>query len=79
MKYVQLLWALDALAKAYPKFHSHELFILADDVWKWLNNELPNDSSRLIYLKTLFSSPTEAFQAILKELQLFADPFLNKN
>jgi hypothetical protein len=79
MKYMQLLWALDSLAKAYPKFHSHELFTLADDIWKWLNNELPKDSSKLIYLKSLFPTSAEAFHAIIKEIQLLAGPLMNKN
>ena len=40
MKYVEFLLALDLLAKYYPKYHSHELLLLADDIWKWINNEL---------------------------------------
>jgi hypothetical protein len=79
MKYIELLLALDILAKYYPKFHNHELLLLADDVWKWLNNELPQDSSTLIYLKNNFGSPTEAFKAVWKEIQLISAPYLNVN
>jgi hypothetical protein len=52
---------------------------MADDIWKWLNNELPENSSSLIYLKSIFNSPTEALKAIVKELQLMAGPFSNLN
>lgn len=79
MKYLDLLWALDILSKYYPKFHSNELLVLADDVWKWLNNELPEDSSKLVYLKSIFDSPADAFKVIWKEVQLMAGPFLNVN
>jgi hypothetical protein len=79
MKYVELLLALDVLAKYYPRFHSHELLLLADDVWKWLNNELPHDSSTLAYLKNNFGSPAEAFKAVWKEIQLISAPYLNLN
>lgn len=79
MKHMELLWALNALARYYPKYHSHELLLLADDVWKWLNNELPENSSTLVYLKSLFGSPSEAFKAIWKEVQLMAAPYLNLN
>ncbi len=79
MKYLDFLWTLDILSKYYPKYHSHELLIMADDIWKWLNNELPENSSSLIYLKSIFNSPTEALKAIVKELQLMAGPFSNLN
>ena len=71
--------ALDLLSRYYPRYHSHELLVLADDIWKWINNELPEDSSALIYLKNYFSSPTEAFRALWKEVQLMAGPFTNLN
>lgn len=67
------------LAKYYPKYHSHELLLLADDIWKWINNELPEDSSSLRYLKTYFNSPAEAFRALWREIQLLAGPFVNLN
>ncbi|HEU5146684.1 MAG TPA: hypothetical protein VFT90_08220 [Chryseosolibacter sp.] len=79
MKYVEFLLALDLLAKYYPKYHSHELLLLADDIWKWINNELPEDSSALVYLKKYFSSPAEAFRALWREIQLRSGPFLNLN
>ena len=79
MKYLHLLWALDVLARYYPKFYSHELFVMADDILKWLNNELPKDSSTLIYLESCFQSPADALKAIWKEIQLMAGPFLNQN
>jgi hypothetical protein len=79
VKYVEFLIALDLLSKYYPKYHSHELLLLADDIWKWINNELPEDSSALLYLKNYFSSPTEALRALWREIQLLAGPFLNLN
>ena len=79
MKYVEFLLALDLLSKYYPKYQSHELLLLADDIWKWINNELPEDSSSLVYLKNYFSSPSEAFKALWKEIQLMAGPFMNLN
>lgn len=79
MKYVEFLLALDLLAKYYPKYHSHELLVLADDIWKWINNELPEDSSALAYLKQYFTSPTEAFRALWREIQLRSGPLLNLN
>lgn len=79
MKYIELLFALDMLSKYYPRSYSTELILLAEDVFKWLNNELPEDSSTLIYLKGCFGSPTEAFKAVWKEIQLISGPFLNIN
>jgi hypothetical protein len=79
MKYLEFLWALDLLSKYYPKYHSHELFLLADDAWKWLNNELPEDSSNLVYLKSIFGSPSEAIKAVWTEIQLLSGPFVNVN
>lgn len=79
MKYVEFLLALDLLAKYYPKYHSHELLILADDIWKWLNDELPEDSSALAYLRKYFNSPSEALRVVWREMQLLAGPFLNLN
>jgi hypothetical protein len=79
MKYLDLLFALDLLSKYYPKYYSHELLQLAEDVFKWLNNELPEDSSTLVYLKSCFDSPTDALKAIWKEIQLTAGPFINLN
>jgi len=79
VKYVEFLLALDLLARYYPNYHSHELFLLADDIWKWINNELPEDSSSLVYLKKYFDSPSEALRAVMREIQLRAGPFLNLN
>lgn len=79
MKYVEFLWALDLLSRYYPKYHSHELLLLADDIWKWINNELPEDSSSMVYLKKYFNSPAEALRAVLREIQMLAGPFLNLN
>ena len=79
MKYLEFLLALDLLSKYYPKYHSHELLVLADDIWKWINNELPEDSSTLVYLKNYFNSPSEAFKALWKEIQLMSGPFVNLN
>jgi hypothetical protein len=79
VKYVEFLLALDLLAKYYPKYHSHELLVLADDILKWINNELPEDSSSLAYLKKYFGSPSEAIKALWREIQLRAGPYLNLN
>ncbi|MFZ6010269.1 MAG: hypothetical protein ACOYXT_07950 [Bacteroidota bacterium] len=79
MKYIEFLWALDLLSKYYPKYYSNDLLLLADDIWKWLNNELPEDSSSLAYLKSCFNSPTEAIRAVWKEIQLMAGPYINSN
>ena len=79
MKYIEFLLALDLLSRYYPKYHSHELLVLADDIWKWINNELPEDSSALVYLKEYFTSPAEAFRALWREIQLMAGPYLNLN
>lgn len=75
MKYLDFLWALDLLYRHYPKYHSNEILLLADDIWKWINNELPEDSSKLIYLKSCFNSPREAVMAVWKEIMLLADFF----
>ena len=76
MKYVDFLCMLDVLCKYYPRYHANEILILADDILKWFNNELPEDSSTLIYLKSCFSSPSEALRAVWKEVQLLAGPYL---
>jgi hypothetical protein len=75
MKYFEFLWALDMLSKYYPKYHSNEILLLADDILKWLNNELPEDSSTVAYLTSIFESPAEACRTVWKEIQLMAGPF----
>jgi hypothetical protein len=75
MKYLDFLWALDILCRYYPKYHSNELFLLADDIYKWINNELPEDSSTLVYLKSYFTSPSEALAAVWKEITLIAGSY----
>ncbi|HYG20134.1 MAG TPA: hypothetical protein VD816_14450 [Ohtaekwangia sp.] len=75
MKYFDLIWALDMLYRYYPKYHSNDILLLADDILKWINNELPEDSSALIYLKSCFGSPREAVQAVWKEIILLAGSF----
>jgi len=79
MRYLHFLLALDLLYKYYPKFHSNELLILADDIWKWVNNELPEDSSTLVYLQSCFDSPYEAFKAVIREIELLAGPYFHWN
>ena len=73
MKYVELLVVLDLLSKYYPKYHSHELLVLADDIWKWINNDLPEDSSALLYLKNYFWVSSNQYQRAPSEdiLQLW--------
>jgi hypothetical protein len=78
-KYLDFLFALDFLYRYYPKYQSNELLLLADDVLKWINNELPEDSSALIYLKSCFNSPYDALNAIWKEISLLAGPFSRFN
>lgn len=75
MKYLELLWTLDVLYRCYPKYHSNELLLMADDICKWFNNELPEDSSSLAYLKSCFSSPYAALQAVMNEVAVLGDTF----
>jgi len=79
MKYLDFLWALDVLYRYYPRYHANEILVLADDILKWFNNELPEDSSTIVYLKSSFSSPTEALYAVWKEIQLLAGPYTFTN
>jgi hypothetical protein len=79
VKYLDFIWALDTLCRYYPRHHTHELINLANDVLKWVNNELPEDSSTIIYLKNYFKSPTEAMRIVWKEIQLLAGPFMHLN
>jgi hypothetical protein len=79
MKYLDFLIALDLLSRYYPRYHANEILMLADDILKWLNNELPDDSSTVIYLKQYFGSPGEALQFVWKEIQLLANPYVNLN
>lgn len=77
MRYIDLIFALDFLYRYYPKYHSNELIMLAEDILKWVNNELPEDSSTLIYLKSCFNSPYEAFTAVWKEIWVIAGSLSN--
>jgi len=79
MKYLDLLLALDVISRHYPRYYSNELLILADDILKWFNNELPEGSSALIYLRHSYNSPVEALQAVWKEIQLIVGPHLYLN
>jgi hypothetical protein len=79
MKYLDFLWALDVLYRYYPKYHSNDLLILADDIWKWMHNELPEDSSTIVYLKSCFNSPTDALRSLWSEIQMLAGPYLKMN
>jgi hypothetical protein len=79
MKYLEFLWLMDILYRFYPRYYSNEILILADDVWKWMNNELPEDSSTIVYLKSCFQSPTDALRQIWNELQLLAKPYIDQN
>lgn len=79
MRYLDFLWLLDMLYRHYPRYHSNDFLILADDILKWVNNDLPEDSSTLIYLKSCFSSPSEAMRAVWNELRVLAEPFLRLN
>ena len=79
MKYIDFLWALDLLYRYYPRYHANELLILADDIVKWVNNELPSDSSAFIYLKKYFNTPQQAVHALWKEMQILLGPYINLN
>jgi len=79
VKYLDFIFALDFLYRYYPKYHSNELLLLADDILKWINNELPEDSSTLVYLKHSFKSPYHAINALWKEIALLAGPFSRLN
>ncbi len=79
MKYMDFLWAMDVLYRYYPNYQSNDMLILADDILRWLNNELPEDSSALTYLRSCFNSPYEAVTSIWKELSLLSGPFLRLN
>ena len=48
---------------------------MADDILKWFQGELPEDSSTLKYLRSLYDSPTDALRAIWKEIQLLTGPY----
>jgi hypothetical protein len=79
MKYIDLIYLLDILSRCYPRYHSNEILLLADDIIKWFNNELPHDSSTLVYLQSMYDSPATALKAIWKEIQMMAGPFLHIN
>ncbi len=79
MRYVDFLWLMDLLYRYYPKYHSSDLMILADDILKWINNELPEDSSALHYLRSCFDSPYDAVKAIWKDLQLLSSSWTRLN
>ena len=79
IKYIDFVWALDVLYRYYPHYHASDLLVMADDILKWVNNDLPEDSSTLVYLKSSFSSPSEALLAVWNEINLLAGPFLFKN
>jgi hypothetical protein len=79
IKYLDFVWALDAIYRYYPHYHASELLVMADDILKWMNNDLPEDSSTLVYLKSSFSSPGDAIKAVWNEINLLAGPFLFRN
>ncbi|HYF67995.1 MAG TPA: hypothetical protein VD884_07660 [Ohtaekwangia sp.] len=79
VKYLDFLFALDFLYRYYPKYHTNEMLLLADDILKWLNNELPEDSSALTYLKASFKSPYDAINLLWREISLLAGPFSRLN
>jgi hypothetical protein len=79
MKYIDLICTLDLIARSYPRYYSSEVFLLADDILKWINNELPQDSSTLHYLQSIYDSPTIALKSIWNDIQLFAGPYISIN
>ena len=79
MKYLDFIWAIDVLYRYHPHYHANDLLVMADDILKWVNNDLPEDSSTLVYLRNSFSSPAEAIKAVWNEINLLAGPFLFGN
>ncbi|HYG02893.1 MAG TPA: hypothetical protein VD927_10645 [Chryseosolibacter sp.] len=79
MKYIEFLLALDLLSRYHPQYHSSDLLILADDVLKWLNNDLPMDSSTMQYLQLSFGTPADALCVMWKEIQILAGPLMQRN
>jgi len=70
MKYLELLWAADWLSRFHPKYYTSELMVLVEDILKWFDEELPEDSSAMVYLKSLYATPEAAMQDIGDEIAL---------
>jgi hypothetical protein len=79
MKYQDLFIALEVLSKYYPGYQSNHLLVLCDDIIRWFNNDLPEDSSAIVYLKGIFASPMHAINALWDDVQLLSQPFRNSN
>jgi hypothetical protein len=79
MSYFDFVYILDLLARNYPRYHTTDLLVLADDILKWFNHDLPSDSSTIIYLQSLYENPHTAIQSVWKEIQLMAAPYLSLN
>jgi len=75
MKYLDILWASEWLRRYYPHYYANELMILLDDILKWIEDELPQDSSTLAYLKSLYNTPPDALRAVWKEIQVLMGPY----
>jgi len=73
MKYADFIFSLDLLHRLNPNYYSSELLLLADDVLRWVNDELTQDNSALIYLRHLYNSPKEAIEDIWPKIQLLAN------
>jgi hypothetical protein len=78
-KYFDLMFMLDFLYRYYPKYYTNEVILLAEDIVKWVNEELPEDSSAIVYLKHYFDSPYDALNAVWKEISLLAGLFARLN
>jgi len=68
--YYELLQLLDILARNYSRYHSSEMILLAEDVWRWLNQELPADSSTVKFLCKYYHSPQQAAKEMSEQLRL---------
>ncbi len=79
MKYIEFVGSLDILHRADPKYYSHELLLLAEDVLRWINEEFAQDNSALVYLKSLYHSPSEAVDDLWNKIQLLVAPFMELN
>lgn len=77
--YQELVQLLDILGRNYSRYHSNEMILLAEDVWRWLNSDLPADSSAAVFLSKYFNSPQEAAKEMSNQLRLLIAHYVNLN
>jgi len=66
--YTDFLSSLDQLNRLYPGYYRSELLLLSDDVVRWFNGELGQDSSALSYLSKFYRTPREAMQDLMEKI-----------